>query len=606
MFKKFTAQTGSVMPIALIALTSVIVITVILFSNSFTLKQNSLYSTESVQATALAEAGIDKAVASLNAVGSNYNGESETVIGEGSYVVTVTSVDANTKKITATGYIPNQSEFKTKKEISILTSKGEGLSFSYGVQAGEGGFSLSGGSTVNGSVYSNGNIAVSGGGRITGDAYVAGGTQPIADQQTDCSVPNCADYIFGKTVSGSTILDVAQSFKPAQTAVLNKVSLKLKKVGSPSNATVRILGDNSNKPNKNSVLASGTLDANLVTGNYGFVDVAFLTGPTLTANTTYWIVIDTSSNTNNYWMWSQDTLGSYTWGSPAWSANWQAGSPVWTAINGDLGFQTYMGGVITSIAGTGSGYINGNAYANTMTSDNSSALQIGNSAYYQTQLGITVNGSACSGGNTHCHPNSTDPLFRALPISQSNIDEWKELASSPTQSGNVTIQWPCTTNLEKKHYLGNVTVQGGCTITADSPVWISGNLVVQGGSTVKLKPEFGAVSGVIVVDGTTNLTGGSRVQGSGTSGSYLTVVSTYSHPTQPAIIVNGGNHSSIIYAGDGILQLEGGTTVRQATAKKINMTAGATLTYESGVENPFYTSGPSGSYSVIKGSYQVK
>ncbi len=43
--------------------------------------------------------------------------------------------------------------------------------FSYGIQAGSGGFNISGGSTVNGDIYSVGDTKASGGGTITGTAY---------------------------------------------------------------------------------------------------------------------------------------------------------------------------------------------------------------------------------------------------------------------------------------------------------------------------------------------------------------------------------------------------------------------------------------------------
>lgn len=611
-------ESGQIFVLAIGVLLIVLVTTIVLISGAFTYSASSKYSVDSLQANQLAEAGIDKAVAALNSTAGAYSGDPETTLGSGSYDVKVTNIDANNKIIESTGYIPSKATPKSKRTIKIQISKGDGISFGYGIQAGEGGFKMDGGSIVNGSVYSNGNIDLSGGARITGSATVAGGTQATADQETDCTNPNCAEYQFGKTISGQNRLDIAQSFKPQATSVINKVALKLKKFGSPANVTVRILSNNNNGtssneaddfPNKNSVLASGTLTSNLVTGNFGFVEVGFNTNPTLTSNTTYWIVIDSSSDNTNYWAWSQDTLSTYTRGMAKWSSNWQQNpNPTYTAISGDLGFKVYMGGVITKITGSGSSYIDGSAYANTMSGDNYSALQIAQHAYYQVQNSITVHGSNCNGNNSYCHPGSTDPQPQPLPISDANIDEWKDLADDQVQTGNLVIQWPCTTNLEKKKYVGNVTVQGGCSIQTDTPVWITGNLIVTGGSTIRLKPSYGITSGVIVVDGKITLDGGSRMQGSGTAGSYLTALSTKvtNSESDPSIYVSGGNSSSILYAGDGVIALDGGTNLREATAKRIYLTAGAIVTYESGVANPFFTTGPQGSFSVVKGSYQVK
>ncbi len=444
-------QSGQILLLVFVTLGVVLFTVLFVIGGSQLYFGNATYSVNSEKATTLAEAGIDKALASLNKTGGSYNGETETSFGDGSYSVTVTNKDAANKILQVTGYIPNKTSPKSKKTISVQVSTGAGIAFNYAVQTGAGGFIIAGGSTVNGTVYSNNDILLSGGSRITGNAYVAGGTQATPDQQVDCFGANCTDFIFGKVVSGNSQLDVAQSFKPSISAVINKVQLKLKKTGNPANLTVRILGDSSGSPNKNNVLASGILGANLVTTTYGFIDVTFTTPPALTANTVYWIMIDASNNSGNYWFWSEDLAQSYTRGTAKWSPDWSVRNPTWNSISGDLGFMTYMGGVTTKIAGTGSSYIDGSAYANTLIGDNSSAMQIAQDAYYQAQQGIFVHGANCT-NNTQCHHGSSYPAPRALPLSDANIAEWKDMAENFVYTGNLVIQWPCTTNLEKKKY----------------------------------------------------------------------------------------------------------------------------------------------------------
>jgi hypothetical protein len=603
------SENGQTIIFALVVLTVVIVGVLVMISGSFTSKQNSRYSLDSLDASSIAEAGIDKAVATLNKTAGQYNGETETQLGNGSYIVKITPIDANSFQVESTGYVPSVQNYKSKRTVSVRVERGDGMAFAYGVQVGDGGFSMSGGSRINGSVYSNNDINISGGSIITGDAYVAGGTQPTADQLSSCTPPNCLDYLFGKTVSGNTILDLAQSFRPSTTAAINKVAINVKKFGSPPNVTVRILGDNNGKPNKNDVRTSGTLNANLASSQYGFVEIGLLpsASSTLTANNIYWIVIDTSSDSSNYWSWQIDSLSGYTTGSASWSPNWQAnGNPVWNPVSGDLLFKTFMGGKINKIAGIGSSTINGNAYANTLTGDNPSALQIGLDAYYQTESSIRVSGQNCS-NNTHCHPGSPDLPALPLPVSEANITEWKSFADDVVQTGDLNIQWPCTTTLEKKKYVGNVTVGGGCSIQIDTPVWITGNLTLGGGASVKLKTSYGSSSGIIVVDGITSLAGGSTLKGSGSTGSYMMVISTNNNLVSPyAISINGGNSSSILYAPYGAIYLSGGSNLREASAYKVVMDGGAILTYETGVANPFFSSGPSGSFSVVKGTYQSK
>jgi hypothetical protein len=606
-----TDQTGQTIILALIVLTIVIVGVLVMISGSFTAKQNSRYTLDSLDAANIAEAGIDKAVASLNKTAGQYTGENETQLGNGTYVVKVNPIDANAFQVEATGFIPNAANFKSKRTVSLRVERGDGMSFSYGVQVGDGGFSMSGGARINGSVYSNNDINISGGSIITGDAFVAGGAQPTADQQATCTPPNCGDYQFGKIISSNSVLDVAQSFRPSSTITISKIAVNVKKIGSPTSISVKILGDNNGKPNKNDIRTSGTLNPNLASSQYGYIEVGLVPLPTSTliANNLYWIVLDTNTNgdSSNYWIWQYDLLNGYTSGSSAWSPNWQAnGQPVWNSINGDLLFKTYMGGKINKIAGVGSSTISGNAYANTLTGDNPSALQIGLDAYYQTESGIRVRGQACT-TNSYCHPNSPDLQPLPLPVSEANIAEWKALADDVVQTGDLNIQWPCTTTLEKKKYVGNVTIGGGCAIQIDTPVWITGNLTLGGGASVKLKSSYGASSGIIVVDGVTSLAGGSTLKGSGTSGSYMMIISTNTNLVSPyAISINGGNSSSILYAPYGAIYLSGGSNLREASAYKVVMDGGAILTYETGVANPFFSSGPSGSFSVVKGTYQSK
>ncbi len=515
-----TNESGQAFILAIGVLVIVIVTTMVLISGAYTYSTSSKYSVDSMQATQLAEAGIDHAVAALNKSAGSYTGEPETVLGSGSYSVSVTSVNNSTYLVQATGYVPNKAKPKSKRTISIQISKGTGISFVYGMLMGTGGISMGNGSAIHGAVYSNGNIVGGNNETIDGDVFVAGGTQPNADQQNICVAPNCTDFLFGKNVSGQNQLDVAQSFQISTTSVINKISLKLKKVGSPANITVRILGDNAGKPNKNNVLTSGVLSANLVTTQYGFVDVTFTSTPTLNAGTPYWIVLDTSSNSSNYWSWSEDTLPEYTSGNPAWSADWQSNNPNWTILNGnDFDFKIWTGGVITSIVMNNGSVIGGNVHANTIN-----GITINKDAYYQTITNSTVNGAS--------HPGSTDPPPVALPISDSNIAQWQADAEEyGTSKGDVT---GCPASIGPGKIIGNIVTTNNCNITVNTPVWLTGTgagNMINGNSVIyKMNPNLGNSSGVMIIDGTTSFANGDDLLGTGVAGSYLTLLSTFDSP----------------------------------------------------------------------------
>lgn len=585
-------ESGQILIIVFVALGVVLFSVLFIIAGAQIYFGNAQYAYEAEKAVFLAEAGIDKAVNSLNK-NPNYAGETETVLGDGSYAVTITTKDAATKIIEASGYIPDKSNPKVKRTVKIESSKGVGVAFNYGLQVGQGGITMGNSATLNGSVYSNGNIVGGNNIVINGDTYVAGGTQPLADQASpDCVPPNCQDFIFGKSVSGENRKDVAQSFKPTTTGVINKVSLKLKKTGSPANPTARILKDQGGNPDKTEVLTSGVLPANLVTNSYGFVDVSFQSSPTLNGGSTYWLMISASSLDNsNYWYWSNDLAQGYNGGLPKWSSNWQAGNPVWNAISGDLGFKTWMGGVVTLLSGGNGALANGDVHANTID-----GLTINGDAYYSVILNSTVSGNS--------YPGSTDPTPTVFPISDANITAWKEeAASAGVTEGSLSYGNNCTVSLGPAKITGSVSFGNGCTVTVKSPLWIAGAMSAGNTTIFKLDPTFGASSGVIIVDGATSLGNGNDLRGSGTSGSYLMLLSTYSGT---AITAGNSSISGIVYAPFGVVALSDGASFKEITANGITMGNTATLNYETGLANTFFTSGPGGSYSLVKGTYQVK
>ncbi len=593
---KIKRQRGNILVLALF-ITGLILTTVLIVIGGAQLYfENAKYSINSEKATALAEGGIDKALVALNATGGSYTGENETEFADGSFSIVVTNKSSTTKVIESTGYIPKKTNPKVKKTIKVEAANGIGTAFNYGVQVGEGGLTVAKDSIIEGSVYSNGNINLEQDTEITGDAYVAGGTQPSPDQQSDCGA-NCGDYIFGKDVGGQSRLDVAQSFKPTLTAVINKVGLKIKKVGSPPNLTVRILGDNNGKPNKNNVLASGTLYANLVTTEYpsvsNLIEVAFTSPPTLTANNTYWIMLDTSSNSSNYWSWSSDLSLGYTGGSPSWSPNWNVSNPSWTGIGGDLGFKTFMGGVVTYIDGDIGADIGGDAHANTLKD-----LAIAGGAYYQVSQNITA-GSL--------HPGSQDPAVVGMPISQSNIDDWKEQAQDiGTYNGNISS---CPSTLNGK-YVGDINLPEGCIVTVGSPVWVTGDLNMAKDSKLRLNASFGSSSGVFMVDNFITLDKDNKILGSGTEGSYLILMSNFNSKDDPqqraAILVAKEGNTGVLYSNFGIISIAKVNDLTSITAWGIDIAKETIITYDLGLAGTFFTSGPSGSFAIVKGTYQVK
>jgi hypothetical protein len=590
---KHTTETGQMLLFAIIVVAILLVNTLLITSGSLRLSQNSKFTLTQLQALNLAEAGVDKALASLNTSAGSYTGQAETALGPGSFEVTVTSPNTTTKTITSTGYIPNKTNYKTKKSVTINVSRGTGLAFNYGVQVGDGGFQLGQNAVINGSVYSGNNFTAGNNSLISGDVYISGGVSPSADQQSTCSGISCTDYLFGRNVSGQNRQYVAQSFQPAATNVLAKITLMVKRFGSGnlSNVTVRIMGDNAGKPDKNNILTTGTLYSSLVTSTYGLITVAFSTRPTLTANTRYWIMLDVPSlDSTNYWAWQMDSSQSYTRGSPSWTSNWQTGNPNWQSITGDMQFETFMGGTATSFTGAPGVTVTGDLHANTISS-----VTINKGAYYQA----ITNSTAAT-----YHPGSADPGSLAMPISDAQITQWKtEAEAAGVTTGDLST---CQTLAAGKR-VGNVTLSN-CTISASSPIWITGNLVLNNQNTVSLGNSYGSNSGVIVVDGTITVGNGNVVNGTGQGDSAIFLISTYDSKSngQTAVDIQNSGNQVIVYAGDGIVNVSNGNTMEQVTAWKIIVGNNVTLNYNTGFASQFFSAGPGGAYSVIKGTYQQK
>ncbi|OGE25508.1 hypothetical protein A3C26_02245 [Candidatus Daviesbacteria bacterium RIFCSPHIGHO2_02_FULL_39_12] len=557
--------------------------------------QNSNYSLLSEKANVLAEAGVDKAIASLNKTGGDYTGETETALADGAYLVTVTSTDAATKVIESTGYMPNKNNPKAKRTIKITASRGVGVAFNYGLQVGEGGLELGNSNIVTGSIYSNGNIVSGSSNTITGDVWVASGLQPSSDQQTDCIGVNCQYFLFGKNVSGEDRLAVAQSFKPSSSGILNKVSIRIKKFGNPADITVRILQDKNGKPDKNAILTSGTLYSSLVTAEYDLIDVTFNSSPALSQDTPYWLMVESSFNPANYWSWQNDLAQSYPRGNPGWSDNWSVGNPTWNPINGDLSFLSFMGGSLTSIrADSNKMTVGGSVHANTIEN-----VIIGQDAYYQTLITSTVSGVS--------HPGSADPPPKVFPISNANVADWKNQVDTAetTIVGDITS---CVSTLGPVKIVGNVNFNSGCRVTVKSPIWITGNLTLNSNNILTLDSSYQGASGVIIVDGKIEMNSNNHLNGTGIGSSLLMALTAYDSRADgvSAIKVNSNGNSGVYYAATGIIEPGTGNSFKELTAWKIKLINNSEINYETGLSSSLFSSGPSGSYSLVKGTYQVK
>ncbi len=487
----------------------------------------------------------------------------------------ITNVGTSQKTITSLGDVASK-----QRSSQMIIKAGTGVVFKYGTQAGQGGITFANNSGLNGSLYSNGNIYGSNGAFITGDAYVADAPALSADQTNGSGIP-ANNIVFGNATSTQ---DFSQGFQLDNDGKINKAQIYLKKVGAPSNATVRITTDSSGKPSTTNV-ATGTLNANLVTTSYGWVDVSFSSNPQMITGITYWLVVDSASNSSNYY-----TIGgnsSYANGTGKigqYGSTWNNTSP--SGLDGY--FSIFLGGTKGSIDNMNIGSSGvGSAFVDSITNST-----IANKAYCQTG----------SNNNKTCDTSRANPTQENLPVSDANIADWQaDAENGGVTNGNVTVSGSQTIGPRK--IIGDLTVSG--TLTIANTIWVTGNINING--TVKLAPSFGATTGIIISDGYITMANNSVFTDSGTAGSYIMLLSTSScdsaivgNPCGSNDAINASNNSNLIIvnAQKGAIHFNNNASVKEMVANRIYLANNSTISYGSGLISVDFSSGPSGGWDI--------
>lgn len=492
-----------------------------------------------------------------------------------SATTTIASIGSSEKSIVSLGDVANNN-----RRVALSLKTGDGVVFKYGTQAGRAGIFFKNNAGLNGSLYSNGNILGSNGAFITGDAFVANTPALTADQTNDSPSSPTDSITFG-TTNGTQ--DVAQSFKLNDAGFINNVELYIKKVSTPTNATVRITTDNNGQPSTTTV-ATGTLNTNAVSTNYGWISVSLSTVQLLN-NVTYWIVIDRSTDASKYYIIGanstyangQAMIGQY-------GGTWNATNPVGL----DIYFRFYLGGFTGLIDNMdiGTGGI-GEAHAHTITDATATGTMY-------CQIG--------TGNNKACDTSRADPSPENLPISDANILDWKNDAlSGGVINGDDTVSG--TSTLGPKKINGNLVVSG--TLTLADTLWVTGNIDISG--TVKLDASYGTTTGIIIADGYIHLGNNVVFQDSGTAGSYIMLLSTSvcdgdtpGNPCGAEDAISVRNNSDIIIANaqNGTVSFNNNASVKEVVGNRITLQNNSIVSYGSGLINVDFTSGPSGGWVV--------
>ena len=577
-------ENGQIMLLVLLLILSISVIlstaVAALILNELKAANNVVKSAQSYYA---AEAGVEDAVYRIKN-NISYSNPYTFPVGDGTATVDA-SGPLNNLVITSKGDVNNRIRKVAVNLVATPTTTD--VSFNYGVQVGYGGLHMGNNSIINGNVYSNGpifNPAAGGTSTIIGTAFSATGASAAVDQVNDSPLPPPNSITFGNS---SSTEDAAQSFQVSTINTINRVDLYIRKQGNPGNLTARITNSNGSNPGS-TTFAQGTISSGSVTSSYGWVSVTFSTNPQLNPGATYWLVLDGGSNASRYYIWAANN--SYASGEA--KTGEYSGGP-WSITNLDGYFRIYLGGTVGSINNID---IGADAYANTITNSDITGVP-----YCQTG----------SGNNKLCNTSRPDPSPENMPISDANISQWKtEATAGGTISGDYTPPG-ASSSLGPVKITGNLTIPIDYVLTITGTVWVQGRIIFNNGARVNLDPSFGTDSGLIFSDGYINIGNGVIFSGSGQAGSYIMALTTndcngIGSPTgqvcttdNSAMYVSNGSQNVVLYTHAGQMKIRQNAITKESTAYKLALDEEAEVTYESGLANAHFSSGPGGNFNIL-------
>src|SRR3989344_7411518 len=167
-------QKGQIILLALVLAGVFFMVSTALISFVASYGRSERASVAATQALAIAEGAPAQAAYQLNQSPS-YGGQANTLLGNGTFTIAVSNIDSGTKRITATGFVPNSQNPVAIKIIKANVGLSDSnVSFHYGIQAGEGGFIMDNTSKVVGNVFSGGSVIGSSQNYIYGDVVSSG------------------------------------------------------------------------------------------------------------------------------------------------------------------------------------------------------------------------------------------------------------------------------------------------------------------------------------------------------------------------------------------------------------------------------------------------
>lgn len=277
--------------------------------------------------------------------------------------------------------------------------------------------------------------------------------------------------------------------------------------------------------------------------------------------------------------------------------------------------QNYIYGDVISSGANGLVYgihATSSVYAHTIGDASQATIVDKDAYYYSTKTNTTVRGAS--------HSGSPDQATTSLPISDAQIAEWEAVAeaggTAVCSSGSYNIS-SGTANLGPVKIPCNLTISNRAVVTIHGHVWVTGDIVVQNFAIVKMAPSLGAQNVAIIADkpsdrlesSTIKVQNTATFQDSGTPGSFVFLISQNNSAEnggdEEAFELSNSASALVAYAAHGLIPLGNSVSLKEITAYKIKLENSAKVTYDTGLPNTVFQSGPGASWAFIPGTYAI-
>lgn len=212
------------------------------------------------------------------------------------------------------------------------------------------------------------------------------------------------------------------------------------------------------------------------------------------------------------------------------------------------------------------------------------------------ESGSAINGDATSAGTISAPPiisgaKTENAPAIPMPIPDTTINQWKSNAQAggTISAGDYSPPDGSSYTIGPGVIEGDMILDNNQTVILAGTVWVKGNIDIDNGSEMTLLSSYGQKSEVLITDGWIHIRNNGNFQGSGTTGSYLMMITTSACQGDgagecthhdAAVDLHNNAEGTIFYAPNGFVNLHNNVIVNQLTAWGIVLDNNAAINYE--------------------------